>query len=282
MCLIAFAWQAHDDFPLIVAGNRDEFFERPTAPADWWPDGVRLAGRDLRAGGTWMGVARNGRFAALTNHRDPTAMRADAPSRGALVGDFLAAGCPPAAALEQIAGTAARYNGFNLLAAQWSATRADAMGMWVVSGPADATPLGIVPGVHALSNARLDTSWPKVDRAGDALRTVVKTVRSVDALVDDLFALLDDRTIADDRDLPRTGVPLAVERALSAAFIRMPGYGTRASTVLVVDRHGRATFVERRCEPDRPFVEQRFSFVAEPSSGDEADGRSRLSAVRVP
>ena len=262
MCLIAFAWQAHAGYPLVVAGNRDEFFARPTAPAAWWPDGRRLAGRDLRAGGTWMGVARTGRFAALTNHRDPGAMRTDAPTRGALVGDFLASPDAAPSVLARIADEASRYNGFHLVAADWSGDGPAAL--WIVAGSAEAAPQPVVPGIHALSNARLDTPWPKVVSATAALRRALERDRGLDALIEDSFALLGDRTIADDRDLPRTGVSLEIERALSAPFIRMPGYGTRSSTVIVVDRRGRVTFVERTCEPDSPIDERRFSFVTDP------------------
>lgn len=259
MCLIAFAWRAHPDFPLVVAGNRDEFFARPTAAADWWADRDLLAGRDLKAGGTWMGVGRKGRFAALTNYRDPQNQRGDAPSRGALVGDFVDDEGPPGAVLDRIAADAHRYNGFNLLAGQWSG---DAAGLWIVTGPATSRPTAVETGVHALSNARLDTQWPKVNRAADGLRAALAAAGSADGLANDLFALLDDRTIAADDDLPHTGVARDTERALSASFIRMPGYGTRATTVLIVARDGDATFIERRCEPDAPVAERRFAVSA--------------------
>ncbi len=260
MCLIALAWQAHAAYPLIVAGNRDEFFARPAASAHWWSDGDRLAGRDLRAGGTWMGVSRGGRFAALTNHRDPSSQRDDAPSRGELVGDFLSSSRPPVETLRRIGESSRRFNGFNLLAADW---RADPAGLWVVSNR-DPSPVRTVePGVHGLSNALLDTAWPKVEHATRALRDAIDANDGLEPLIAELFTMLADRGIADDARLPATGVPLDVERALSASFIRMPGYGTRASTVLVVDRTGRATFVERRREPDAPIDESRFSFVTD-------------------
>lgn len=254
MCLIAFAWQAHADYPLVVAGNRDEFFARPTAPADWWADAPMLAGRDLRAGGTWMGVTRAGRFAALTNYRDPASQRADAPSRGSLVGDFLTRAATPSVALESLASDAPRFNAFNLMAAQWTGEKT---GLWIVSG---SEVNAIEPGVHALSNARLDTPWPKVDFAIERMREALASTTDRDGLIDRLSAMLDDRTIAADALLPRTGITLDTERALSAPFIRMPGYGTRASTVLIVDRTGHATFIERRCEPDEPIDERRFDF----------------------
>ena len=271
MCLIAFAWQAHAEYPLIVAANRDEFFARPTASAGWWDDGERLAGRDLRAGGTWMGVSKGGRFAALTNYRDPSAQRSDAPSRGALVSDVLDHRGPIRDALERVSRDASRYNGFNLLAALWhpDASRA---AMWILASRDDARPQAIAPGIHALSNASLDTPWPKVDRAAramlDALRRDVKAATAAvlnaatdrDVLCARLFALLGNQDIADDDDLPQTGIAPDAERALSAAFIRMPNYGTRSSTVFLIDRQGDALFIERRCEPDAPIEERRFEF----------------------
>lgn len=256
MCLIAFAWRAHPDVALVVAGNRDEFFARPTVAAHWWPEAPMLAGRDLKAGGTWMGVARNGRFAALTNYRDPPNQRPDAPSRGALVGDFLTRDEAPLAALERIAADAHRFNGFNLLAARWSG---DEAGLWVVASPDASRVTTVEAGVHALSNARLDSAWPKVDYAVDRTSAALSAAVDTEGLIADLFTMLDDRTIAADERLPDTGIPRETERALSAPFIRMPGYGTRASTVLVVDRDGRATFVERTCEPGERVDERRFT-----------------------
>ena len=261
MCLIAFAWQAHPEFPLVVAGNRDEFFARPTASAGWWPDGRRLAGRDLRAGGTWMGVSAGGRFAALTNHRDPTAQRAGAPSRGALVERFLDDDEPAEGSLAGIGNEAARYNGFNLLAGRWR----EPAGLWIVASPGDGAVRRVEPGVHGLSNARLDTAWPKVDRVVRGLESALAGPVAAEHVIDDLFALLADRRVAPDDHLPSTGVPLEVERALSAPFIRMPEYGTRSSTILLAARDGAATYVERRFEPDVPVEERRFSLPPGPA-----------------
>ena len=259
MCLIAFAWQAHAEYPLIVAANRDEFFARPTASAGWWDDGERLAGRDLRAGGTWMGVSRSGRFAALTNYRDPASQRSDAPSRGELVSSVLGNEGSLRDALERMGRDASRYNGFNLLAAQWHA-EASRAAIWILSSRADARPQAIEAGVHALSNAALDTPWPKVERATRAMRAAMHSAADRDELCAQLFALLADQDTARDDDLPQTGVALDVERALSAAFIRMPGYGTRSSTLLLVDREGDALFIERRSEPESPVEKHRFDF----------------------
>lgn len=261
MCLIVFAWHAHAAFPLVVATNRDEFFDRPSAAAQWWDDGSqRLAGRDLQAGGTWMGISRDGRFAALTNYRDLSEKKPDAPSRGALVADFLVDTTEPADYLAALASDAPRYNGFNLLAAQIGAkdTR-DAV--QVMSNRDQSGPRIVVPGIHALSNALLDTPWPKVERARAGLQALLaEPHRTADELTARLLDVLADRTTAHDSELPNTGLSIARERALSSIFIRMPGYGTRASTVLIVDRRGHAVFTERRCEPDRPHDEQRFEF----------------------
>jgi uncharacterized protein with NRDE domain len=257
VCLIAFAWQADANYPLIVAANRDEFFARPTTAAAWSDDGRRLSGRDLKAGGTWMGATRDGRFAALTNHRDPAAFRPDAPSRGELVDRFLDA-VNPDDTLSRIAAERARFNGFNLLAARWDTSTAS---MAIVSHPGVAALVPVEPGIHALSNAHLDTAWPKVVAITDGLRAALRDASGRDELVDRLFALLGDGRVAPDDALPRTGISLDWERALSAAFIRTGDYGTRSSTVYVVDRDGDALFVERRCEPDQPVDERRFAFA---------------------
>lgn len=267
MCLIVFAWQAHAGFPLVVAANRDEFFDRPSAAARWWDDGSqRLAGRDLRAGGTWMGVSRSGRFAALTNYRDPSERKPDAPSRGALVANFLIDTTAPAEYLAALASSAPRYNGFNLLAAQIGA-RDERDAVQVISNRDQSGPRIVVPGIHALSNALLDTPWPKVERARAGLQALLtEPHRTADELTAGLVDLLADRTTAHDNELPNTGLSIARERALSSIFIRTPGYGTRASTVLIVDSGGRVTFTERRCEPDLAEEERRFEFAIEPRS----------------
>ncbi len=259
MCLIVFALHAHAEYPLMVAANRDEFFARPTDSADWWDDGRSLAGRDLRAGGTWMGVSRGGRFAALTNYRDPSSQRTDAPSRGALVSQVLRDASSLPDAIERIGREASRYNGFNLLAAQWHAD-ASRVAMWILTSQGDARPQAIDVGIHALSNAALDTPWPKVERAQRAMQAAIQSASDRDDLCTKLFALLGDQKIAGDDTLPHTGVALDVERALSAAFIRMPSYGTRSSTLLLVDRNGDALFIERRCEPESAIEERRFDF----------------------
>jgi uncharacterized protein with NRDE domain len=236
MCLILLARDVHPDYALIVAANRDEFYDRPTAPAARWEDapGV-LGGRDLQAGGTWLGIDRSGRFAAVTNYRQG---RREAPaprSRGLLVSEFLVSSVDPRRYVERSAAEADRYNGFNLLAG-------DAKDLLYFSnrgGPVRA----LEPGIYGLSNHLLDTPWPKVTATKGALEVLL--ARDPAELVPRLFELLSDRFQAEDHLLPRTGVSLAWERLLSAAFIVSDGYGTRSSTVVLVGRDGRIAFEER-------------------------------------
>ena len=244
MCLIALRWNPGHATPLVVAANRDEFHARPTAPAGWWEGGRILAGRDLQGGGTWMGVSRDGRFAALTNVREPARFDPAAPSRGALVVDFLNGGMDAADYLDRLLPQADAYNGFNLLVFDGRS----------LQGFESRVPrrVPLEPGVHGVSNAAFDTPWPKVA----ALTAAMAGEPDDEAL----FAALSDPRVAADPDLPATGVPLEWERALSAAFIRRPGYGTRASTLLRLGRE-EILFTERGFEEGRPAGERRFTFA---------------------
>lgn len=250
MCLILLAWQAHPDYPLVVAANRDEFFSRRTAAADYWDDAPDvLAGRDLEAGGTWLGFARNGRFAALTNYRDPARNNQGAPSRGELVSRFLTGSQSPAGYLAELESSAARYNGFNLVFG-------DSNGLWYFSNCGEGEKQ-LAPGVYGLSNHLLDTPWPKVAHGKSALHD------ALGALPDEkpLFALLRDDRIAPDDALPRTGVSLEWERLLSAAFVRSPAYGTRSATVLLKDASGNVRFIEQGFLPEAvPGERREFAF----------------------
>lgn len=226
MCLILFAWQAHPDYPLLVAANRDEWRERPAAPAAWWDDASDiLAGRDLEAGGTWLGVTRSGRFAAITNFRDPSDRKSTAPSRGQLVSDYLRGAASPRDYLERLAANAARYNGFNLLLA-------DATSLCYF-GSREGTIIDVEPGIHGLSNHLLDEPWPKVEKAKSALGAAFEAKMPENALQERSFAFLSDTFHADDAALPDTGVGLEWERVLSPALIVGEKYGTRCSTVLL-------------------------------------------------
>ncbi len=235
MCLILFSNAQHPRYKLILAANRDEFLARPTEPATFWeayPD--ILAGRDVKAGGTWMGITKNLRFAAITNYRDPAAEKQDAPTRGRLVLDFLSSTTAPDTYLQQLQTGANAYNGFNLLVG-------DPENIWYYSNREDVV-RQVEPGLHGLSNHLLDTPWPKVEKGKVRLQTAIDEASfSSEALLD----VLSDATPAPDAHLPETGVPLAWERILSPMFIKAPNYGTRASTILLVDHDGEVTFVER-------------------------------------
>lgn len=265
MCLIAFAFDAQPDYALVLAANRDEFYDRPTAPAHFWDEEPGLlAGRDERAGGTWMGVTRAGRFAALTNHRDPERRRDDAPSRGTLVTRFLRDQRAPQAFLDDLAERADRYNGFNLLAGTFPSGGDPALAY--LSNRSDAGPQAVAPGVHGLSNELLDTPWPKVEKADAALRALLEADRPAP---EPLLDLLNDRTPAPRDALPDTGVPDDLERALSSVFIQTDGYGTRSSTALLIGRGGSdggsVTFVERSFEEGASPTDRRFTFQIAPS-----------------
>jgi uncharacterized protein with NRDE domain len=232
MCLILVAWRAHPHYPLVLAANRDEFHARAAAPAAWWPQPQILAGRDLSAGGTWLGVARDGRFAALTNYRDPTRAQHAGPSRGELVPAALSSLLPLEQQLQQLRRSACNYNDFNLIFSDGERLAV------FESVPGDGRILG--PGVYALSNHLLDTPWPKVLAAKSALGAALARLPDERALLE----LLRDEHQADDAQLPRTGVSLDWERLLSSAFIRAPEYGTRCSSLVLLDRHGGVQFSE--------------------------------------
>ncbi|EXI82199.1 MAG: hypothetical protein AW10_00646 [Candidatus Accumulibacter appositus] len=235
MCLILIAWQAHADYPLVVAANRDEFFARPSAAAAFWPEAPQvLAGRDLEAGGTWLGISREQRFAALTNYREGGQAATNVHSRGALVADFLTGAASPAAYLTQVAARAADYNGFNLFVA-------DGQQLAYYTNRGDSPPRVLGPGIYGLSNHLLDTPWPKLATAKASFAKALAELPSQAAF----FDLLADQEIVADSHLPETGVPLAWERILSAVFVRSEDYGTRASTLLVRHRDGLTTLVER-------------------------------------
>ncbi len=237
MCLLAFSWNDHPRYALIFAGNRDEFHARPTAAAGWWPDSPNVfGGRDLEAGGTWLGLRRDARFAVVTNFREPDRRPAGKRTRGELATRFLAGTMTSLEYLERLHAHADDYAGFNLVFGDindqlyYFSNRAD-----------DALPLP--GGVHALSNHLLNTPWPKVRKLEERFeKEAARDEPRVDALLD----FLDDREPADDDDLPSTGLARDWERRLSAAKVTGAEYGTRSSTVILVDRNGECVFHERR------------------------------------
>ena len=241
MCLILFAWQAHTRYPLVLAANRDEFHERPTAAADFWPQRPELlAGRDLQAGGTWLGLSRSGRFAAVTNYREP--LEPELPlerSRGQLVTDFLVGEQAPLAHAHGLSASAATYRGFNLLVG-------DRHHLAYLSNRHEGA-VEIAPGSHGLSNHLLDTDWPKVHSGRARLDHLLRQDR-IDA--EDLLSLLTERSTLPG-DMPTNADDGEIRRHLmNHYFIVSPTYGTRSSTVVLVDSDGGIEFVERRFAPD--------------------------------
>ena len=234
MCLLALALDQSSRFPFVFAGNRDEFFERGAARLGWWaPDDgstAILGGRDLQAGGTWLGLTAKGRFGVITNVRDPSNMDPNAPSRGQIVPQWLKGDVEMATLWPRLAMQG--YNGFNMLAIDFA--KGDAF--WVNNRKL--YPERLNHGIHGLSNAILNTPWPKVQALKGAMRSALAEVDSTDALVDRLFRALGDASEAPDNHLPRTGVPYEWEKRLSAAFIKPTEhhYGTRCSTVIVTER----------------------------------------------
>ncbi|VVD64503.1 NRDE family protein [Pandoraea anhela] len=262
MCLIVFSWQPDAATPLVLLANRDEFFERPAEPMHWWSDRPEvLAGRDLRGGGTWMGIHRDGRFAALTNFRDGRAPMAPkgTPSRGLLVSAMLDATSFDDD-LTRIEKHAHEYAGFNLLAGDlpagklyWLGNRdtngSRASASWPVAHPV--TP--VTPGYHGLSNALLDTPWPKLVSRRHALRDALEN--TADDLT--LLTIMRDANEAADDTLPETGVTREWEKTLSAAFIASPAYGTRCTTLLRYHRDGMVEVTESTVSPAQPSHELR-------------------------
>jgi uncharacterized protein with NRDE domain len=261
MCLLAFAVDQSRRFPLVIAANRDESFARPAARLAWWtprPGGAQiLSGRDLDAGGTWLGLNAAGRLACLTNVRSPVPKEADAPSRGRIVTDWLTGDERPDRFWMRTALSG--HNRFNLIAADFAAGEC----FW---GSNDGSlPLRLERGLYGLSNASLDTPWPKTETLKARVRTALAS-ESIDQLGDQLFAALADRTIAADETLPDTGVPREVERMLSPAFIRSEDgrYGTRCTTLVVTERVGRSVVthvVERSFLPDGSASLQRHAVL---------------------
>lgn len=239
MCLILVAWQVHAQYPIVVAANRDEFHRRPTAAAHWWADRPQLlAGRDLQAHGTWLGITREGQIAALTNFRAPDQVRHDAPSRGGLVVDMLESHASIPERMAQLAELSPRYAGFNLLCT-------DGRQLGVFESTAAAARV-LEPGIYGLSNHLLDTPWPKVKRAKSKLASALNDMPDNGSLLD----LLRDDRVAPDHELPRTGVSLEWERLLSSAFIRGSDYGTRSSTIIRLDAEGSVDFSEWTWQTD--------------------------------
>jgi uncharacterized protein with NRDE domain len=255
MCLVLIALNSHPNYSLIVAANRDEFYDRPTAPAVFWADAPSvLAGRDLKAGGTWLGIDRRGRFAAVTNYRQGQRERPATRSRGGLVSDFLTSDIDARDHFERVQSDAALYSGFNLIAG-------GARELLYYSNR-EGRARSLPPGVYGLSNHLLDTAWPKVTSTKSRLTALLNG--SASGLSAGLFALLSDRSRPTDDLLPSTGVEPEWERLLSSAFIASDDYGTRSSTVVLAGRDAGIIFIERSFgRRGEPGPEARFQFRAD-------------------
>ena len=256
MCLIVLDWQPGSLTPLRLAANRDEFYDRPTAPLAHWQDAPDiLGGRDLRAGGTWMAAHRQGRVAAVTNVRDPEFQApADGPSRGELVRGALECESLPAWLERLNEGNARDYAGFNLLAS-------DGRSLWHLHHGRSETRLQqVTPGLHGLSNATLDTPWPKLVRSRRALQASLATPTA--SFAEQAWSLLADSWRPADMALPNTGVGLELERLLSAPFIASHDYGTRASTWLTWQASGRIEMGERSFGPHGQALGERRQSLA--------------------
>jgi uncharacterized protein with NRDE domain len=258
MCLILFRYDPDGEHPLTVMANRDEFHGRKTRQVGFWDDAPHiLAGRDLEKGGTWMGVTRRGRFAALTNYRSLADMHLGWESRGELTRQFLEEEVPAGEYAERVLRSGDRYTGFNLLVY-------DGQDLIYVSNRSGQPPVRVGPGFHGLSNALLDTPWPKVTRGVQAFQA---SVRDGNAAVD-WIGIMSDTEAADDDQLPDTGIGLEKERRLSSRFIDSPGYGTRCTSFVQMDRNGAISFVERTLVPEGLDPDTvRFSILPDETGG---------------
>ena len=252
MCLILIAWRAHPGYPLIVAANRDEFYARPTLPARRWPgDSGMIAGQDLEAGGSWMGVDAAGRFAAVTNFRELEQGPAGARSRGELVTDYLLGDVPAERHLTSLTERGSQYRGYNLLLSD--------NGELFCASNRGAPIHRLPPGVHGVSNGPLDSGWPKVKRGRQLL---AKAIDSAEPGTEQLFELLRDQTWPAEETLPDTGIGLEWERLLGTIAIdgtlEGQGYGTRSASVLMLDAQGRGQFTERSRQDDGSWQQREF------------------------
>ncbi len=237
MCLIAFAYNISKEYPLILIANRDEFYDRPAQKAHYWEEEGEtkiLAGKDLKGGGTWFGVSENRKWGAVTNYRDIANIKEDAPTRGDLIPNFLKSPDSAKEYLHKLQNVAAKYNGFNLLLG-------DENGIYHYSNNSNVISK-IQPGIHGLSNALLNTPWPKLTIAKNELKDKIES-NNLDQ--EALFAILKNQKKADVHQLPKTGLTEELEMAVSSIFIDTQNYGTRCSTLFFISQNGNMKLVER-------------------------------------
>lgn len=251
MCLLLISYNIHPEYQFIIAANRDEFYQRPAEKAHFWKDHPELlAGRDLEAGGTWLGITRKGRFAAVTNYRDMKLLKENAVSRGGLVTDFLTSGLSPVKFGSGLIGTADQYNGYNLIFS-------DLDTLYYFSNQTKRL-TKLSAGVYGLSNHLIDTPWPKVIKSKESFLEVTSDEK---IKTDDLFKILSDEKEAPDDQLPDTGLSRELEKAVSPIFIKSDRYGTRSSTVILVNSLNEVLFIEKSLDTqNKSWVESRFEF----------------------
>lgn len=252
MCIVTFNQHQHPKYKLIIASNRDEFYERPTAQAHFWEDyPTILAGRDLKEMGTWLGITKTGRIAILTNFRDVTSEQFDRKSRGSIVKQFLASKEKTIDLFQKLQQNKLAYNGFNFVGGT--------IDHLYHYGNNEESITSFKPGTHSVSNGPLNVSWPKTRKAKMMLENYVN--QDEDIYIDDIFTQLNDRQLAPNNELPHTGIDFELERNVSSIFIdREPNYGTKTSTVILVTYNNEITFVERTFEQGRYEDEKRFDF----------------------
>lgn len=253
MCLIAFAYHMHPEYNLVLIANRDEFYKRPTRAAQFWTNEAKvelLAGKDLQGGGTWMGITKSGKWGALTNYRDPSWKRESPPTRGAIVPDYLLGNETPTDFITNLKHSAQQFEGFNVLVA-------DKKQLFHYSN-ANNMVSEITSGIHGVSNAVLDTPWPKLEYAKHQLE---QCVTQNNLTPESLFQILKNEQQAADDDLPKTGIPYELEKIISPVFIQSENYGTRCSSLLYVKKNGSVRFIERRYSTDgKVFEDNEFTF----------------------
>jgi uncharacterized protein with NRDE domain len=255
MCLIFLAYKQHPTYPIIIAANRDEFYQRKTIPAHFWKDHPHvLAGRDAEANGTWLGVNTFGKISLLTNYRDLSNVKSNAPSRGKLVSEFLINDTDAETYLKSVQQNSNHYNGFNLIVGTTAS-------LWYHSNyVAGIKP--IPPGIHGLSNHLLNTPWPKVEKGKEEFINAINH-NQIDP--ERIFHVLANEDTAPVAQLPNTGIPITLEKALSARFIKTEGYGTRSSTIVLIDHQQHLTFFERTYKVNTQTTTVHFTFQLQPS-----------------
>lgn len=251
MCLIFLSFNQHPDYPLIIAANRDEFYDRPASSIGLWPEYPNiLAGKDLTGGGTWLGVTKSGYFAMLTNYRDMANIKANAPTRGKLVLDYLAGEFDPSTYLLALDASSSLYNGYNIILGSLNDP-------WYYSNQ-NHEMFRLGTGLYGLSNSLLDTKWPKVETGKGKFKQIIEQ-ESLD--IEALFSFMYDKTLAPDEKLPDTGIGYEKEKLLSSMFIELPGYGTRNTTILVKDKNDNVQIIERTySHEDESTSELKFEF----------------------